>query len=137
MIRSIRGRLQTRAPRVNLQGIVSAALQLENGRQLTGKFRTLSITGGLLDLATYLDERTNIVLVFRFGPVFVQSKAQLLFPMRGGMGYLQPFRFTSLGVKEQQAMSEEISLRLKETFAQEQSNFRLGVRPPSHYLDTL
>ena len=116
---------------------MSAALQLENGRQLTGRFRTLSVTGGLLDLATYLDERTNIMLVFRFGPVFVQAKAQLLFPMRGGMGYLQPFRFTHLGQRDQQMMSEEIALRMREERSREQSNFRLGVRPPSHYLDTM
>ena len=59
---------EPRAPRVNLQGIVSATIHLENGRQLTGKLRTLSVTGGLLDVAVCLDERTEISLMFRFGP---------------------------------------------------------------------
>lgn len=106
---------EPRAPRVNLQGIVSAVIQLENGRQLTAKLRTLSVTGGLLDLAVCLDERIEISMVFRFGSSVVQSKAQLLFPMRGGMGYLQPFRFTTIAMKERQAIQAEVAAVLKQT----------------------
>ena len=105
---------EPRAPRVNLQGIVSATIHLENGRQLTGKLRTLSVTGGLLDVAVCLDERIEISLMFRFGTGILQSKAQLLFPMRGGMGYLQPFRFTTIGMKERQTIQAEVAALLKQ-----------------------
>ncbi len=127
---------QTRAPRLSLQGIVSASIHLENGRQLSGKLRTLSVTGGLLDLAASLDERTNISLIFRFGPGVLQSKAQLLFPMRGGMGYLQPFRFTSLGVKERQTLETEITEQLKQAVARERTAHGRGFRPPHFYLES-
>jgi hypothetical protein len=105
---------EPRAPRANLQGIVSAMIHLENGRQLTGKLRTLSVTGGLLDVAVCLDERIEVSLMFRFGPGILQSKAQLLFPMRGGMGYLQPFRFTTIGMKERQTIQAEVAALLKQ-----------------------
>jgi hypothetical protein len=126
---------QTRAPRVNLRGTVSASFHLENGRQLTGKLQTLSVTGGLLDLAVYLDERINISLMFRFGPGILQSKAQLLFPMRGGMGYLQPFRFTQIGLVERKAIDAEVTALLKQSFAQKLAQSR-GFRPPHFYLDS-
>jgi|SRR5579863_3723291 len=126
---------EPRAPRVNLQGIVSASVHLENGRQLSGKLRTLSVTGGLLDLALYLDERTNISLMFRFGPGILQTRAQLLFPMRGGMGYLQPFRFTSIGVKERQAIDAEITAKLKQGINDKPAH-GLGFRPTRFNLES-
>jgi hypothetical protein len=127
---------QTRAPRVQLQGLVSVSLQLENGRQLTGKLRTLSVTGGLLDLAQYLDERVQVSMVFRFGSDIVQPRAQLLFPMRGGMGYLQPFRFTSIGARERGILATEIDFRIKQETA-DKSAQRLGSRLPQSLFDSL
>jgi len=126
---------QTRAPRAGLRGIVSASIHLENGRQLTGKLQTLSVTGGLLDLAVYLDERINISLMFRFGPGILQSKAQLLFPMRGGMGYLQPLRFTQLGIVERKTIDAEVTALLKQSVAEKFAKNR-GLRPPHFYLES-
>lgn len=126
---------QTRAPRVQLQGLVSVSLQLENGRQFTGKLRTLSVTGGLLDLAQYLDERVQVSMVFRFGSDIVQPRAQLLFPMRGGMGYLQPFRFTSIGTRERGIITTEIDFRIKQETVDKAAQ-RLGSHPPKSLLDS-
>lgn len=126
---------QTRAPRVQLQGLVSVSLQLENGRQFTGKLRTLSVTGGLLDLAQYLDERVQVSMVFRFGSDIVQPRAQLLFPMRGGMGYLQPFRFTSIGTRERGIITTEIDFRIKQEMVDKAAQ-RLGSHPPKSLLDS-
>ena len=124
-----------RAQRVNLSGIVSASLLLENGRQLTGKLQTLSVTGGLLDLATYLDERTEVSLLFRFGETILQTRARVLFPMRGGMGYFQPFQFTSLGVRERQVIEKEITERLRQNVTPEKPRLGSGARPGGFYLD--
>lgn len=136
MIGTHKAQFQPRAQRVNLWGIVSASLQLENGRQLTGKLQTLSVTGGLLDVAVYLDERTNVSLLFRFGGGILQTRAQLLFPMRGGIGYLQPFRFVAIGIKERQIIGAEISMMHKKATA-ERTAQGLGYRPPRSYLDLL
>ncbi|MFZ0733308.1 MAG: hypothetical protein WAM79_13345 [Candidatus Sulfotelmatobacter sp.] len=128
-------RYATRAPRVNLDGMVSVSFQLENGRQLTGKLRTLSVTGGLLDVALYLDERVRISMVFRFGSEILQTKAQLLFPMRGGMGYLQPFRFTEIGTNERRIMQDEIAVRIKQAAAEKPAH-RLGAHPPQSLFES-
>ena len=124
-----------RAQRVNLMGIVSASLQLENGRQVTGKLQTLSVTGGLLDLATYLDERTEVSLLFRFGETILQTRARMLFPMRGGMGYFQPFQFTTIGVRERQIIDAEITERIRQNVSHERQAFGLGMRPGGFHLD--
>jgi hypothetical protein len=124
-----------RAPRVNLMGIVSASIQLESGRQVTGKLQTLSVTGGLLDLATYLDERIEVSLLFRFGETILQPRARMLFPMRGGMGYFQPFQFKNLSIRERQTIDAEITERLRQTIATEKTRLGLGARPGGLYLD--
>jgi hypothetical protein len=124
-----------RAQRVNLGGIVSASLQLENGRQITGKLQTLSVTGGLLDLAVCLDERIEVSLLFRCGEAILQTRARMLFPMRGGMGFFQPFQFTSLGVRERQILSSEVTERLRQNVTPEKRTLGPGMRPGGVYLD--
>lgn len=124
-----------RAQRVNLMGIVSASVQLESGRQVTGKLQTLSVTGGLLDLAIYLDERIEVSLLFRFGDVILQPRARMLFPMRGGMGYYQPFQFKNLGVRERQIIDAEITDRLRQSVPAEKPRLGRGMRPGGLYLD--
>ncbi len=119
-----------RAPRISLFGIVSASIQLENGRQITGKLQTLSVTGGLIDLAAYLDERTEVSLLFRFGDGVLQTRARMLFPMRGGMGYFQPFQFKNLGVREKQIIDTEIKERQRQTVSPQKQAFGFGGRPP-------
>lgn len=119
-----------RAPRISLFGIVSASIQLENGRQITGKLQTLSVTGGLIDLAAYLDERTEVSLLFRFGDGVLQTRARMLFPMRGGMGYFQPFQFKNLGVMEKQVIDTEITERQRQTVSPQKQAFGFGGRPP-------
>jgi len=122
-----------RAPRLNLFGIVSASIQLENGRQITGKLQTLSVTGGLIDLAKYLDERTEVSLLFRFGEAVLQTRARMLFPMRGGMGYFQPFQFKNLGVRERQIIHAEITERMRQNVSPEKQAFGLAGRPQLNF----
>jgi hypothetical protein len=135
MTRLSRPDFNKRPQRVHLWGIVAASLQLENGRHLTGKLQTLSVTGGLMDLASYLDERTEVSMLFSFGPGAVQARARMLFPMRGGMGYFQPFQFTSIGPRERQIIDGEITERLRQDIPTEKQAFGLGTRRPSIYLD--
>jgi hypothetical protein len=120
-----------RAPRVNLWGNASATIQLENGRQLWGKTLRISITGGLLELATRLDEGVAVRLTVHLGPRAVRGKAAMLFPMWAAQGYLQPFRFTDLRDEECLALQSEIGELLKQSkpFASGRRGFGLKSYP--------
>jgi len=120
-----------RAPRVNLWGTASASIQLENGRELWAKTLRISITGGLLELATYLDEGVTVKLTLHLGARTVRGKAATLFPMRAAQGFLQPFRFTDLREEECRSLETEIRELLKQTtpFARGRTSLR-----PSQFL---
>src|ERR1700674_471997 len=96
MVKASSGNLTPRAPRVKLAGTVLSLVRLENGRQTRGKLHQLSITGGLLQLETPLDEGIKVEVIFHVGESTVRSKARMLFPMWATQGYLQPFEFSDL-----------------------------------------
>lgn len=123
-----------RAPRVNLRGIVSVAIQLENRRQFTAKLHTVSMTGGLLELTPYIDERSRILMAFQLGPGLLQAKAEMLFPMRGGIGYMQPFRFTGFAAGARQTLEVQIATLLKQTVGPKHT---LGFNAQRTFLDSL
>jgi hypothetical protein len=102
-----------RAPRANLWGTVSTTIQLQNGRQLWGKAVRISITGGLLELSTCLDERALVKLTVHLGSRPVRGRAAMLFPMCAKDAYLQPFRFTDLRDEERVALEAEVRRLLK------------------------
>jgi hypothetical protein len=135
MTNSSRMRPATRAPRVGLQGSVSVVIRLENGRQLTGKLHQLSVTGGLVEIATYLEERSKTSMTIPVGVTIVRPSAEMLFPMCGLHGYLQPFRFTRLWAEERQMLEAEISELLKRTVARATVG-QPGFRPRQSYLES-
>ena len=96
MVKSISVKAVPRAPRVKLAGTVLSLVRLESGRQMRGKLHQLSITGGLLQLETPLDEGIKVEVIFHVGNSTVRSKARMLFPMWATQGYLQPFEFDEL-----------------------------------------
>jgi len=110
-----------------LRGSVPVTIQLENKRQLTANLYRLSVTGGLLELGPYVDERSRVTLVFQLGAGLLQGKAEMLFPMRGGMGYLQPFRFTAFGTGMKQTLELQIAALLKQTVG---PNHSVGFAAP-------
>jgi len=126
-----------RAPRLALRGEASAAVLLENGRQFTVRLHQLSITGGLLEISAYVDERSRISIAFPLGSSNVHASAELMFPMRGGMGYMQPFRFTRFGAGVRQTLDVEISAILKQRAAISRPGQILGLRAPRFSLDQL
>lgn len=126
----------TRAPRIALRGAIPAAIQLENGRQYTVRLHHLSVTGGLLELATYIDERSGIAIAFAFGSMNVHANAELLFPMRGGLGYMQPFRFTRFGPGVRPTLEVEITKMLQQIMAAARPSRRLPDRSPRFSLDS-
>ena len=132
-----RTRLSTRAPRVNFWGSVSATIQLENGRLLPAKLHRVSVTGGLLELANYMEERISVGLTLPVGSGVVHAPAQMLFPMRGVNGYLQPFRFTDIRAEQLHILDREITTLLSQTTASATNRPVLGSRPPQSLLESL
>jgi hypothetical protein len=94
----------------------------------------LSITGGLLDLPNYVEERSWIDLTIYLSSGPVRATAEMMFPMLGAMGYLQPFRFTSLGQEELHAINQEVTALLKQSPAAGSSD--AGLRAPRYYLES-
>jgi hypothetical protein len=123
-----------RAPRANLGGMVTAVVRLENGRQLSTRLQKLSITGGLLDLAIYLEERTWVELILYLNSGAVHTTAEMMFPRLGANGYRQPFRFVRMGAEELHAVDREVTELLKRP-----ATGRLGdpgLRAPRYYLES-
>ena len=104
-----------RAPRANFRGEISAVIRLENGRQRSARVQKLSITGGLLELPAYLEERAWAGLSIYLGSGVVRGTAEMMFPMKCLSGYLQPFRFTSLGEEELHAIDREVTASIKQS----------------------
>ena len=128
-------RRKIRAPRVNLWGNVSATIQLENGRQLWAKALRISTTGGLLELASCLDEGVSVNLTVHLGERRVRGKAAMLFPMWATQGYLQPFRFTDLRDEECLGLQAEIGELLKQDRLSAPVRRSSGFRP-RHFLES-
>jgi hypothetical protein len=136
MIRPTARQTPRRAPRVTLPECTFATIQLENQRQIPAKVRRVSRTGGLLDLAIYVDERLSVSLTFPIGSGVVHARAELLFPMRSMTGYLQPFRFTAIREEQLHILDREINELLKQAQACV-TRQDLGVNPPNFLLESL
>jgi len=125
-------RFSIRAPRVSLRETVPVTIQLENGKQLPAKLHKISVTGGLLETVTYLEERVRVGVTLPIGSSFVRPKAEMLFPMWSVNGYLQPFRFTGLWVEERQILEMEISELLKQSVTRSSAGLKAGL-PPARF----
>lgn len=137
MIRRAPNQLPRRVPRVTLPESSFATIQLENGRKIPAKLRRVSLTGGLLDLAIYMEERLAVGLALPIGSGFVHARAELLFPMRTRIGYLQPFRFTAIREEELHILDREINELLRQNRIVSSAPRDLGVSPPSFLLELL
>lgn len=125
-------RPSTRAPRVSLRETIPVTIQLENGRRRQAKLHKLSVTGGLLELETYLEERARVGVTLAIGSSIVCPKAEMLFPMWSADGYLQPFRFAGLWAEERQILETEIAELLKQSVARSTAGPGPGL-PPTRF----
>jgi len=130
-------RNKTRAPRINLRGTVPAAIQLENGCQFTARLHQVSTSGGLLESSNYIDERSKISLTFPLGSGDVHGKAVVLFPVRGGVGYMLPFRFIDFGAGVRQTLETEIEWFQRQGLTRVGRKAGPSLRGPRFPLDAL
>jgi hypothetical protein len=89
---------QRRAPRIQLGVSVSASIQGESGQRTKAKLHTVSVTGGMLQLASALSQGDFVEVAFQTQAGKVQGLAEMLNPVPQPQdGFLQPFRFVALG----------------------------------------
>ena len=87
-----------RAARVRLGDPVLAAIRLEDGRRTRAKLQSISVTGGLLQMAHCLGQGDFVEVAFQTESGPVQGMAEILSPTcQTAAGVLQPFRFVALG----------------------------------------
>lgn len=94
-----------RAPRVQLNGSIAAAIHAEGGLRARAKLQSLSINGGLLEIKSELSAGDFIEIAFhtRSGPV--HGMAEMLPPTRKfASACLQPFRFVALGDEDHRVL---------------------------------
>ena len=137
MTRRVPRQVPARAPRVNVPEGSFTTIQLENGRQIPAKLQRVSLTGGLLDLAVFIEERLAVSLTLPVGSGVVHARAELLFPMRTMIGYLQPLRFTSIREEQLHILDREISELLQRARAATAAQTNLGVNLPNFLLELL
>ena len=117
MPKSAKRRPADRAPRVRLAGTVLLLVKMENGRQTRGKLHQLSISGGLMQLETPLDEGIRVEVIFHVANSTVRSRARVLFPIWATKGCLQPFEFDDLGEKERSQLQASLQNLLERSAA--------------------
>lgn len=99
---------QKRAPRIQLGGSIAALVMLEDGQRAKGKLQTLSVTGGLLRLAKSLAQGDFVEVAFQTQSGDVRGMAEMLNPVRGPEGTLQPFRFIALGDDDHRTLRQTV-----------------------------
>jgi hypothetical protein len=109
--------ISRRAPRVQLGGAVPAAIQMDDGQRTKAKLQTISVTGGLLQIARALEHGDFVEIAFptKSGPV--HGMAEMLRPTRKATdGCLQPFRFIALGDDDHRKLRMALDTLLDRTF---------------------
>jgi hypothetical protein len=88
---------QHRATRIQLGKLAPALVKLEDGHHARAKIRSVSVTGGLLQLANALEEGDFVEVAFRTLSGPVHGMAEMLHPRQVSANeILQPFRFVAL-----------------------------------------
>ena len=96
---------QRRSPRVHLGGSILALVLLEDGERAKGKLQTVSVTGGLLRMASALTSGDFVEIAFQTQSGPVHGMAEMLHPTQmASDGVMQPFRFIALGDDDHRAL---------------------------------
>jgi hypothetical protein len=90
-----------RAPRANIAGAIPAVLRLATGERTSAKLKTISLTGGLLELPQPLHQGSQFKMMFLTEGGSVLGGAQMLQPVTQ---QLQPFRFTSIAADDKRRL---------------------------------
>ena len=82
-----------RSPRLQFAHTTTAVLRFQSGRRIRGRLQVVSVTGGLLNLPSPLDQGARVKLMFMTDAGTVLGTAEMLPSLSGT---LQPFRFIAI-----------------------------------------
>ncbi|MDP9161331.1 MAG: PilZ domain-containing protein [Acidobacteriota bacterium] len=117
--------VERRATRVKLASSVPALVRLDDGQRAKCKLRTISVTGGLLQLPKALQQGGLVEVAFQTDSGAVHGMAEVLNPSRHTQnGVLQAFRFIALADQDHQILATEVDT------AADRSCFPFRATPP-------
>jgi PilZ domain len=93
-----------RATRIKVSRPVSAIVVQESGQHTNCKLRTVSVTGGLLQVGNPLSQGDFVELAFQLNSSTVHGMAEMLSPIPQADSLLQPFRFIALDDDDHRAL---------------------------------
>jgi len=106
-----------RAPRVQLNGSVAAAIRAQGGHRARAKLQSISVNGGLLQLPQELSAGDFVEIAFHTRSGEVHGMAEMLQPVRKFQSAcLQPFRFIALGDDDHRRLRIAVDKALDKSF---------------------
>lgn len=97
---------QHRATRIQLGDVAPALVKLEDGQRAKAKLHTVSVNGGLLQLAKALEEGNLVEVTFQTTSGPVHGMAEMLHPRQtSANSILQAFRFVALEDADHSALT--------------------------------
>jgi hypothetical protein len=106
-----------RAPRINLNGSVAAAVRSEGGQRARAKLQSISVTGGLLQMPQELSTGDFVEIAFHTRSGAIHGMAEMLQPVRKFQSAcLQPFRFIALGDDDHRKLRMALDSALDKSF---------------------
>jgi hypothetical protein len=94
-----------RPPRVQFTQTPPAVLRFQTGRRVRGKLQVVSVTGGLLNLSSPLDQGSRVKLMFLTDEGAVLGTAEMLPSLSPT---LQPFRFVGIDEGDENRLRDVI-----------------------------
>lgn len=94
-----------RPPRLQFAQTTPAVLRFQSGRRVRGKLQVVSVTGGLLNLSTPLDQGSRVKLMFMTGAGTVLGTAEMLPSVSDTQ---QPFRFVGIDENDERRLRDVI-----------------------------
>ena len=107
-----------RPPRLQLAHTTPAVLRAESGRRVRGTIQVISQTGGLLCLATPLEQGARVKLMCLTDAGALQGTAEMLPSVSANQ---QPFRFVSMDEDDQRRLRELIQVSIELNRVEQQS----------------
>jgi len=104
-----------RATRIRLANTIPALVSLDGGERAQGKLQTLSLNGGLLQLAQALEAGDFVEISFQTEGGPVRGTAEMLPPLQvSARTTLQAFRFVLLEDKDHEAIRSMVDSSMKQ-----------------------
>jgi len=114
-----------RATRVQLRNRAAALVTLGDGQRAKAKLQTVSVTGGVLQLASALEEGDFVEVAFQTTSGPVHGMAEMLHPRKtASNAFVQAFRFVALDDDDHKTLRFVVDTTTDR-------NFLLGVNTPT------